>query len=175
MRLSSAAWFDHRFPEEEAAAEHTFHLLQWSRQSALLRGVSLQSETRKGSLVYIPANVGGVIELAGTKKQAGIDLLYRRANPIPLRQKIEEVIGVPIQSVVDISLDDAGKIVDLMGAGARSSPTLSTSRRRLIACSFPREASSSTVTRRRTTSLTRIRWSRTRRASGVVSDSSRRS
>jgi len=72
-------------------------------------------ETRKGSLVYIPPNVGSVIELAGTKKQAGIDLLYRRTNPVPLRQKVEEIMGVPVQSVIDIGLDDAGKLVDLMG------------------------------------------------------------
>ena len=70
-------------------------------------------DTRKGSLFYIPANVGGVI--ANINKVDGIDVLYRRTNPAPLAQKIEQLTGVRLQSVIDISREDVGRLVDLMG------------------------------------------------------------
>jgi polyisoprenyl-teichoic acid--peptidoglycan teichoic acid transferase len=70
-------------------------------------------DTRKGSLFYIPANVGGVI--ANINKVDGIDVLYRRANPAPLAQKIEQLTGVRLQTVIDIGMEDAGRLVDLMG------------------------------------------------------------
>jgi polyisoprenyl-teichoic acid--peptidoglycan teichoic acid transferase len=70
-------------------------------------------DTRKGSLFYIPANVGGVI--ANINKVDGIDVLYRRANPAPLAQKIEQLTGVRLQSVIDVGRDEAGRLVDLMG------------------------------------------------------------
>ncbi len=70
-------------------------------------------DTRKGSLFYVPANVGGVI--ANINKVDGIDVLYRRGNPAPLAEKIEQLTGVRMQSVIDISREDAGRLVDLMG------------------------------------------------------------
>ena len=70
-------------------------------------------DTRKGSLFYVPANVGGVI--ANINKVDGIDVLYRRANPAPLAQKIEQLTGVRMQSVIDVTREDAGRLVDLMG------------------------------------------------------------
>jgi anionic cell wall polymer biosynthesis LytR-Cps2A-Psr (LCP) family protein len=72
-------------------------------------------ETRKGSLSYIPANLGGVISVGGASKVDGIDALYRRGNSALLRQRIEEVLGTGLSSVIDISIEDAGKLVDLMG------------------------------------------------------------
>ena len=71
------------------------------------------SDTRKGSLFYVPANVGGVIE--GINKVDGIDALYRRGNTAALKKKIEDLLGVPLQSVIDIGRDEAGRLVDLLG------------------------------------------------------------
>jgi anionic cell wall polymer biosynthesis LytR-Cps2A-Psr (LCP) family protein len=71
------------------------------------------SDTRKGSLFYVPPNLGSII--ASINKMEGIDMLYRRANAVPLRQKVEELLGVPVNAVIDISLDDVGRLVDLLG------------------------------------------------------------
>jgi polyisoprenyl-teichoic acid--peptidoglycan teichoic acid transferase len=69
--------------------------------------------TRKGSLFYIPPNLGTVI--ASINKEDGIDALYRRANPAPLKEMIEELLDIPLQGIVDVSLEDVGRLVDLMG------------------------------------------------------------
>jgi polyisoprenyl-teichoic acid--peptidoglycan teichoic acid transferase len=70
-------------------------------------------DTRKGGLFYVPANLGSVIE--SIDKVDSVDVLYRRANPVALTQKIESLLGAPLPSVVDVSLEDVGKVVDLMG------------------------------------------------------------
>jgi LCP family protein required for cell wall assembly len=70
-------------------------------------------DTRKGSLFYVPTNLGGVI--AGINKVDGLDVLYRRSNPAPLARKIESLMGVPLQTVIDIGREDVGKVVDLIG------------------------------------------------------------
>jgi polyisoprenyl-teichoic acid--peptidoglycan teichoic acid transferase len=70
-------------------------------------------ETRKGSLFYVPANLGGVIPRLN--KVDGIDALYRRANPAALKSRIENLLGVGIPCVIDISSEDVGKLVDLIG------------------------------------------------------------
>jgi anionic cell wall polymer biosynthesis LytR-Cps2A-Psr (LCP) family protein len=70
-------------------------------------------ETRKGSIFYVPANLGSVITTIN--RVEGIDALYRRANVVPLKRKVEDLLGVPIHGVVDIGFDEAGRLVDLMG------------------------------------------------------------
>jgi LCP family protein required for cell wall assembly len=70
-------------------------------------------DTRKGSLFYVPANVGGVIE--SINRVDGIDALYRRGNPAALKRKIEDLLGVPLQSVIDIGREETGRLVDLLG------------------------------------------------------------
>jgi len=70
-------------------------------------------QTRKGSLFYVPPNVGSVI--ATINRVEGIDALYRRSNPLPLKQKVEELLGAPLQGVIDVSVEDAGRLVDLIG------------------------------------------------------------
>jgi anionic cell wall polymer biosynthesis LytR-Cps2A-Psr (LCP) family protein len=70
-------------------------------------------ETRKGALFHVPPNLGGVLE--SPKRVAGIDALYKRTNPALLKKRIEEVLGVSIQCVIDISEDDLVKVVDLIG------------------------------------------------------------
>jgi len=70
-------------------------------------------ETRKGSLFYVPANLGGVIPRLN--KVDGIDALYRRANPSAVKSRIESLLGVGIPCVVDIAREDVGRLVDLLG------------------------------------------------------------
>jgi anionic cell wall polymer biosynthesis LytR-Cps2A-Psr (LCP) family protein len=70
-------------------------------------------ETRKGSLFYIPPNLGSVIE--SINKVEGVDALYKRSNPLLVKQKIEELLGIPLQTYIDIGAEDSGKLVDLMG------------------------------------------------------------
>jgi len=70
-------------------------------------------QTRKGSLFYVPPNVGSVI--ATINRVEGIDALYRRSSPLPLKQKVEELLGAPLQGVIDVSVEDAGRLVDLIG------------------------------------------------------------
>ncbi|HVP18662.1 MAG TPA: LCP family protein [Spirochaetia bacterium] len=70
-------------------------------------------DTRKGSLFYVPANLGGVIPRLN--KVDGIDALYRRSNPAALKSRIEDLLGVGIPCVFDISSEDVGRLVDLIG------------------------------------------------------------
>ena len=70
-------------------------------------------DTRKGSLFYVPPNFGSVI--ATINRVEGVDALYRRANPVPLKRKVEDLLGAPLHGVIDIGFDDAGRLVDLMG------------------------------------------------------------
>ena len=85
-----------------------------SGEKALFFEVFLYNpDTRKGSLFYVPPNLGSVIETIN--RVEGIDALYRRANPLPLRQKVEQLLGVTVHGVVDIDFEDAGRLVDLVG------------------------------------------------------------
>jgi anionic cell wall polymer biosynthesis LytR-Cps2A-Psr (LCP) family protein len=70
-------------------------------------------ETKKGALFHVPANLGGVIE--SLKRVDGIDALYRRTNPGPLKKRLEELFGIQIQCVIDISTDEVRSVVDLLG------------------------------------------------------------
>ena len=70
-------------------------------------------DTRKGSLFYVPANLGGVIPRLN--KVDGIDALYRRSNPSAVTARIENLLGVGIPCVIDISKEDVSKLVDLIG------------------------------------------------------------
>jgi anionic cell wall polymer biosynthesis LytR-Cps2A-Psr (LCP) family protein len=69
--------------------------------------------TRKGALFHVPTNLGGMIEQL--KRVDGIDALYSRSNPSPLRKRIEEILGVQIPSVIDIGLEDLTHLADLIG------------------------------------------------------------
>lgn len=69
--------------------------------------------TQKGSLFYIPANVGSLI--TSINKQAAISVLYKRTAPAAIQQKIEDLLGVNLQGIVDITSADLGRLVDLLG------------------------------------------------------------
>ncbi len=70
-------------------------------------------DTRKGSLFYVPPNLGSIITTIN--KVEGIDALYRRTSPLTLKKKIEDLLDVPIHGVIDVDLEDAGRLADLMG------------------------------------------------------------
>ena len=70
-------------------------------------------ETRKGSIFYVPPNLGSLI--ATINRVEGIDALYRRTDVPPLKRKVEDLLGVPIHGVIDIGFDEVGRLVDLMG------------------------------------------------------------
>lgn len=70
-------------------------------------------DTRKGSLFYVPANLGGVIPRLN--KVDGIDALYRRSNPAGVKSRIEDLLGVQIPCIIDISGQDVVELVDLIG------------------------------------------------------------
>jgi anionic cell wall polymer biosynthesis LytR-Cps2A-Psr (LCP) family protein len=70
-------------------------------------------ETRKGSIFYVPPNLGSLI--ATINRVEGIDALYRRTDAPPLKRKVEDLLGVPIHGVIDIGFDEVGRLVDLMG------------------------------------------------------------
>jgi anionic cell wall polymer biosynthesis LytR-Cps2A-Psr (LCP) family protein len=70
-------------------------------------------ETRKGAVFNVPTNLGGVIE--SLKRVDAIDALYKRGNPDPVVKKIESLLGVRIQCVIDVSRSDVSRLVDLIG------------------------------------------------------------
>jgi anionic cell wall polymer biosynthesis LytR-Cps2A-Psr (LCP) family protein len=70
-------------------------------------------QTHKGAIVYIPGNVGSIIE--SLKRVDRIDALYNRGDMGPLRSKIEELADLKIPFVVDIREEDLVRLVDLLG------------------------------------------------------------
>jgi LCP family protein required for cell wall assembly len=61
----------------------------------------------------VPANVGSLI--TSINKQAAISVLYKRSAPAPLQQKIEDLLDVRLQSIIDVTSADLGRLVDLLG------------------------------------------------------------
>lgn len=77
--------------------------------------------TRKASLYHVPPNLGGVI--ASLNRVDGIDALYRRSDPTALVARVEEVLGVAMHGWIDISVEDLGRIADLLGGLSLFIPT----------------------------------------------------
>ena len=70
-------------------------------------------ETNRGAILYIPGNVGMIIE--SLKKVDRIDALYNRGNLEPLIDKIEELVGIDIQFYIDLQDSEVRNQVDLLG------------------------------------------------------------
>ncbi len=70
-------------------------------------------KSHKGGITFIPGNVGSIIE--SLKRVDRIDVLYRPGNLLPLKSKIEEITGLDIPFVVDLSEKDVKDLVDLLG------------------------------------------------------------
>jgi polyisoprenyl-teichoic acid--peptidoglycan teichoic acid transferase len=85
-----------------------------SGEAALFFEVFLYNPaTRKGTLYHVPANVGGVIE--SLAKVDGLAALYRRGGTAALQKKVEGLLSVPLQCVLDIGTVEAARLVDLAG------------------------------------------------------------
>jgi anionic cell wall polymer biosynthesis LytR-Cps2A-Psr (LCP) family protein len=70
-------------------------------------------QTHRGALLFIPGNVGLIIE--SLKKVDRIDVLYRYGNIAGLKAKVEQITGVPIQFYVELREQDVVSLVDLLG------------------------------------------------------------
>jgi anionic cell wall polymer biosynthesis LytR-Cps2A-Psr (LCP) family protein len=69
--------------------------------------------TKKAGLFYIPSNLGSRIE--SLDRFDKIDVLYFPDNIEPLRRKLEQVTNLSISYYIDISMQNIGRLVDLLG------------------------------------------------------------
>lgn len=72
-----------------------------------------QAETHKGALIHLPPNIGSVIE--PQNRMDGIGALYKPGAAAALRQKVDQILGVPVAFTMEIDGDDFQKTVDLLG------------------------------------------------------------
>ena len=70
-------------------------------------------DTHKGAIVFIPANLGLIIE--SLKRVDRIDVLYRPNNFTDLKRKTEEITGTEISFVIDLQEENIIALVDLIG------------------------------------------------------------
>lgn len=70
-------------------------------------------QTHKGAVVFVPGNVGAIIE--SLKRVDRIDALYRPGELQPLKRKVEEITGLEISFIVDLMERDVMDLVDLLG------------------------------------------------------------
>ncbi len=69
--------------------------------------------TKKAGLFYIPSNLGSRIE--SLDRFDKIDVLYSPDDIEPLRRKLEQVTNLSISYYIDISMQNIGRLVDLLG------------------------------------------------------------
>ena len=70
-------------------------------------------DTHKGAVVFIPGNVGAIIE--SLKRVDRVDVLYKAGNLEEFKRKIEELIGIEIDFTVDLNENGVKDLVDLLG------------------------------------------------------------
>lgn len=70
-------------------------------------------DTNRGAIIYIPGNVGMIIE--SLKKVDRVDVLYDRSNLDPLIEKIEELVDIDITFFIDMQDRELGNQIDLLG------------------------------------------------------------
>jgi len=70
-------------------------------------------DTSRGAILYIPGNVGMIIE--SLKKVDRIDALYDRGNLDPLIDKVEELVAIDIPFFIDLRDSELRNQVDLLG------------------------------------------------------------
>ncbi len=71
------------------------------------------ASTKRGSILYLPQNIGVIIEKL--KRVDAIGMLYDRKNPKPLVEEVGKLLDTEINYYVDLSYDSVVKIVDLLG------------------------------------------------------------
>jgi anionic cell wall polymer biosynthesis LytR-Cps2A-Psr (LCP) family protein len=74
---------------------------------------SYDPRTHKGALIFIPGNVGSIIE--SLKRVDRIDVLYRDGDLGPLRDKVEQLTGLEIKFMVDLTESSVRRVVDIIG------------------------------------------------------------
>jgi anionic cell wall polymer biosynthesis LytR-Cps2A-Psr (LCP) family protein len=72
-----------------------------------------QPETHRGAILFIPGNVGMIIE--SLNKVDRIDALYDRGNLKPLIEKVEELTAIDIPFYIDLQDGEVRNLVDLLG------------------------------------------------------------
>ncbi|MEE8590487.1 MAG: LCP family protein, partial [Spirochaetia bacterium] len=70
-------------------------------------------DTNRAAIVYIPGNVGMIIE--SLKKVDRIDVLYNREDIDPLIAKIEELVAIDIPFYIDLQDREVRNQVDFLG------------------------------------------------------------
>ena len=70
-------------------------------------------ETKRGAILYIPGNVGMIIE--SLKKVDRIDALYERGNLDLVIDKVEELTAIDIPFYIDLQDSELKRQVDLLG------------------------------------------------------------
>ena len=69
--------------------------------------------THKGAIIFIPGNVGSIIE--SLKRVDRIDVLYRDDDLGPLRDKVEQLTGVEIKFMVNLEESYLRRVIDILG------------------------------------------------------------
>jgi hypothetical protein len=69
--------------------------------------------THKGAIIFIPGNVGSIVE--SLKRVDRIDVLYREDELGPIRDKVEQLTGLEIPFVVDMTESSLRRVVDILG------------------------------------------------------------
>jgi anionic cell wall polymer biosynthesis LytR-Cps2A-Psr (LCP) family protein len=70
-------------------------------------------KTHRGAVLFVPGNVGSIIE--SLKRVDRIDALYSPGNLDPFIGKLEQLTGENIDFYIDLSDQDVGDLVDLLG------------------------------------------------------------
>jgi len=70
-------------------------------------------KTHRGAVLFVPGNVGSIIE--SLRRVDRIDVLYTPGNLGPFIGKLEQLTGEQIDFYIDLSDQDVGDLVDLLG------------------------------------------------------------
>ena len=73
----------------------------------------IDPDTDRAGLLFIPGNVGALI--ASRNRMDALETIYRDGDVAPLRDKVEELLGVRPMFVLEITGDRMRDLVDLLG------------------------------------------------------------
>ena len=69
-------------------------------------------EQKKGSIFFIPANLGSKIE--SLDKMDKISVLYKPGKISPLKKKVEQIVGFDIPFYIDLKVENISRLIDLL-------------------------------------------------------------
>ncbi len=73
----------------------------------------LNEGTGRASILYIPSNLGTIIE--SIKRVDALGVLYDRKNFAPLLKELDKIIATNVDYYIDLDLTDIANLVDLLG------------------------------------------------------------